>query len=201
MQSVHGLVGPLEHAEPFDARFVGEWYGPTWEAVEWKIERLTNTDSYFITHFGNRGEQTFFTASVVKVGHLKLMDLQEAPAKGRPAGAHLLMKIDRSLNVSLWFGALPPDLARKVDALGGGPLIRYKSLTLQPPRNRYFLDHPGLVDTQKTYDAEGKPTGLILTATPNELREFFRVHGGEEGLWVDEERAIKLESRLNPGDL
>ena len=91
--SVNGLVEPPERPEPFDVRFVGEWYGPSWEAVEWKVERLLDTDRYFITHF-DEGKRTFFTASVVKEGDLKLMDLQEAPAKGRPAGPHVLMKVE-----------------------------------------------------------------------------------------------------------
>ncbi len=203
--SVHGLVGPSERPEPFDPKYVGEWYDPTWKAVQWKVERLIDTDTYFVTHFGDQGKKTFFTASVVKAGDLKLMDLQERPAKGRPAGAHLLIKIQGRLEWRLCFGGPPPGQERKFAALGGGPLVRWKTLTLQLPRKQYFLDHPGLVDTKKTFNKEGKPTGLRLTATPKELREFFEAHGEDEGLWVDEKKGIKLEyqleSKLNPGDL
>ena len=85
--------------------------------------------------------------------------------------------------------------------LGGGAVVRYKTLTLQPLRNRYFLDHPGLVDTKKTFDEEGRPRGLMLTATPKALRRFFVAHGEDEGLWADDEVAVMLGSKLNPSDL
>lgn len=199
--SVNGLVEPRERPEPFDARFVGEWYGPTWEAVEWKVERLLDTDRYFITHFDQEGKRTFFTASVVKEGELKLLDLQEAPAKGHPAGPHVLMKVERRRNVGFGFGTPGTVQAKMMTALGGGVLVRYKTLTLRPLRNRYFLDHPGLVDTKKTFDDEGRPRGLMLTATPKDLRMFFLAHGADEGLWADDETAVNLGSKLNPGDL
>lgn len=197
VSSAHGLVG---RAEPFDAKFLGEYYGPTWERVEWKIERLMDTDTYFLTQFGSKGEKKFFTASVMKVGDLKLMDLQEAPAEGRPARPHLLMKIDRTLTVALVVGANNSYPAKKIAALGGGPLIRHKTLTLKPPRSRYFLDHPGLVTTQGTIDEKGNTTGLMLIATSNELSEFFSAHGADKGLWADDEKAVKLGGKLAPGE-
>jgi hypothetical protein len=56
--------------------------------VEWKVERLVDTDRYFITHIDQEGKRTFFTASVVKEGDLKLIDLQETSANraSRPLG-------------------------------------------------------------------------------------------------------------------
>jgi hypothetical protein len=198
--SVNGLLAGVDRPEPFDKKFVGEWYGPTWERVVWKVDRLMETDSYFVTHFDDKGEKTFYTASVFEVADLKLMDLQEVPAEGRTVRTHLLMKADFRLAVEIRLGATPPDMAMKMAALGGGPLLRYKALTLQPQRNRFFLDHPGLIATEKTFDGEGKPTGLRLTASPKDLREFFKTHGANEGLWVEEEKAIKLEAKLNQGD-
>jgi len=157
------------------------------------------TDSYFITHFDDKGEKTFFTSSVFVVGNLKLMDMQEVPTKERTVRPHLLMKVNRSRMRGMSFGAAP-HMDKKVAALGGGPLISYKELALQAPRSRYFLDHPDFVSIEKSFDGQGKLTGLNLTASPKELREFFKTHGMDKGLWVEEENAFKLEAKLNPDD-
>ncbi len=199
VSSVNGLVGQSVRAEPFDSMFVGEWYDSTWEKVEWKMERLMDTETYFLTMFGSEGKKKHYTASVVKAGDLKLMDVQEAPIKGRPAGPHLLMKINRRKVVELTVGNIP-SFQKKIAALGDGPLISYKTLTLQVPRNQYFLDHPGLLRTRPAVDAEGNAAGFLFDATPEELIEFFKAHGADEGLWADDERTVKLECKLNPGE-
>jgi hypothetical protein len=40
VMSVNGLVGEGDHAEPFDAKYVGDWFDSEWERQVWKIERL-----------------------------------------------------------------------------------------------------------------------------------------------------------------
>ncbi len=194
--SVNGLGDGATRPEPFDKAFVGEWYGPSWERVEWKVERLLETDTYFVTYFDAKGEKTFYTAAVFEMADLTLMDLQEAPGEGRKkTRSHLIVKVDLRTAGGLMLGAQSPEVARKVAALGGGPLIRYRSLKLQPLRGRFLLDHPDLIAAEKTFDAEGRAAGPRLTASPEELRAFFKAHGSDEGLWVEDERAIQLEAR------
>lgn len=198
--SAQGLLAPAERAEPFDPRLVGEWYGPAWEHAEWKVERLMDTDTYFITHFGDKGEKTFYRAAVVKVSDLRLMDLQEVPAQGRPARPHLLMKVVVDKKLSISFGTQPPLMAKRIAVLGGGPLTRSKVLKFYPPTVRFFADHPGLVTTQKAFNDQGQPTGLMLAAPPKDLREFFEKHGADAGLWPEESKVIAFEARSNQGD-
>jgi hypothetical protein len=199
VSSRNGLTGPSERVEPFDSKLLGEWYDPGWEKVEWMVERLVGSDGYFITHFGEKREKSFFTGTTLKVGNLRLLDLKEPPAKGRPPGPHLLMKIDYQRQAGFYIGTFP-GMAKKLAALGGGPLYRCKTLTLRTPRKQYFIEHPGLLDTDNALDENGNPSRLMLVAEPNELRDFFSAHGEDKGLWTEEAGTLRLESKVNPGD-
>ena len=57
-------------------------------------------------------------------------------------------------------------------ALGGGPVIRNRVLKLRPLQERYVLDHPQLVASEKRVDGEGKVVGVTVTATTEELHEL-----------------------------
>jgi hypothetical protein len=196
--SVNGLVdGPIK-PEPFDESYTGEWHEPTWERVLWKVERLLDSDSYFVTHFDDHGQPTFYTATVLEVADMTLIDMQEAPGEGKGPRPHLLAKVELSRPILVLLGYKPPEVARKHAALGGGAFLRYRSLKLQPMRGRYFLDHPDLVAHEKTFDDQGQAAGPRLTASAEELRAFFEAHAKDDGLWVDDENALKLEAKPIP---
>jgi hypothetical protein len=192
--STEGLIGPLDRAAPFSDRYVGEWYGPTWESVEWKVERWTNTDHYVVTRRVGKEEFTL-RGSVVKAGNPAVMDLQGVSSEGRATGLHMIVKIEYSILAGLVLGDASEDEARRTAKLGGGPFVRYRKLTLRPLMRQYFLDHPGLVESRETFDEHGKSTGLVLTSSPEILRVFLEAHGEDEGLWADDDAAFRLEGK------
>ncbi len=194
--SVNGLVGESDHAEPFDAKFVGDWYDPGWERLEWKIDRLVGTERYFLTLFGVKGEKEFYTGAVVKFGSLMLLDLQPTSSKGGQPRSHLIMKIERGQRLEVVFGSPRSVPSKKLVAFGGGPLVRNRILKLRPLQKRYILDHPQLVSSEKTVDGEGKIVSVTVTATTGELRGFFEAHGADTGLWGEDQQAVTLEAKM-----
>ena len=196
--SVNGLIDGAIKPEPFDESFTGDWHDPAWERVAWKVERLLESDSYFVTRFDHRGKATDYTASVFELAGLTMMDLREVPGEGKGARPHLLARVEFSRPILVLLGSQPPDLARKRAALGGGSFLRYRSLELHPTRGRYFLDHPDLIAHEKTFDDQGNAAGPRLTASAEELRAFFEAHGKDDGLWVEDAKALKLEAKPIP---
>ncbi len=196
LTSVNGLVAPGEKLEVFDPWAVGEWLGPDWERVEWKIERLADSNRYFITHIGEKDERTLFTASLVKIGGLRLLDLTAAPAPGNKASKdHLILSCTYSNVRGFHSGVFRPEEAKKWAALGNSGFFRYQRLVLVPMNKKYFFDHDGVIPCLKTVDEAGRVTGIMLTATPEELREFYESHGGDNGLWADVADGIIMEKK------
>ena len=91
--SVHGLLGDGGKADTSRPPGRRRWFGADWERVEWRIEASSAGTGHSVTHFGPGGKKSYFSASLVTIGDLRLMDLSEAdPGEKR----HVLIKFERS---------------------------------------------------------------------------------------------------------
>ncbi len=193
-QATNGLVGESTKEEPFDSKYLGDWYDPGWEKVECKLTRLSDANRYSFTFVGTRDEEFHFTGAFVKVGELSLLDLTETATKDRATGRHLLFKVDRRFSSGYAFGK---SYEKQAAVLGEGPKYVFKRLILSPLQGRYFLDHPGRLASQPIPDQTGH---VLFTASTKELQEFLETHGADKGLWADESVSIQLNAKLNPDD-
>jgi hypothetical protein len=182
--STGGLVAAGERVQTFEPGYLGDWFDRSWERIEWKIERLADPDAYCLIHIDGDGKETYFSGQLVNIGDHHFLDVNCPTAAGE-ARAHMIMRLERCRGVE--FCAVATSIGDKVR--GAARLIAYRSLILFPMRGRYFTDRPGLLPVMD------RARGVVLTASPRELREFLAAHADDKGLWHEMDQSIILKMK------